>query len=206
MTMRSLAELTAGDEDAWQSVLTAAAASESQVLPVASADADRCLLALQATSSCTLGSMAHRCAGVLVDHGWLRLQGAGNTELPGLDSINGLESPPVDRAAPSALVVGLDVLGGRFAIDGGGLGVAPGEVCYWAPDTLAWEGLEIGHTAFVMSFLEGASRRFYADWRWRGWQDEVGALRTDEALATWPPPFSAEGQDLSAVSRRGALD
>lgn len=41
----------------------------------------------------------------------------------------------------------------------------------------------------------------FADLRWSGWQDEVAALRPDQGLSLFPPPFTAEGRDITAVSR-----
>ncbi len=93
-------------------------------------------------------------------------------------------------------------LGGRFAIDGGSLGIALGEVCYFGPDGLAWEALGGGHADFVHAALTGGLAETFSSLRWPGWQDETENLSPDEGLALYPPPFSREGQDLSAVSRR----
>ncbi len=95
-----------------------------------------------------------------------------------------------------------DVLGGVFAVDGGGLGVAPGEVCYRGPDTLQWISLGAGHGRFVQAALSGALGDFYADLRWPGWDREVSALGADRGLSVYPPPFTAQGRDPGAASRR----
>lgn len=93
-------------------------------------------------------------------------------------------------APPGELVVGHDVLGGLFAIDGGALGVAPGEVCYFGPDTLTWDGLGGGYSAFLLAALGGLAGRggvlgaepghlslpsaVHRPGRWREQGDEVG--------------------------------
>ena len=172
------------------------------MLAVDAIEADRTLYALQVTAGSTLGALAHNCGGLLIDHGWLRILGGGTDQLPSLASANGLGDPSAAPGPPPFLIVAFDVLGGRFAIDGGGLGVAPGEVCYWGPDTLEWESLGIGHTAFVNAFLQGAATEFYASWRWPGWEAELGSIGTDQGLSLMPPPFTAQGSNLAEVSRR----
>ena len=49
--------------------------------------------------------------------------------------------------------------------------------------------------------LCGATTEFYDDLRWPGWEREVAVVGLDKGLSLWPPPFSAEGQDVGAVSR-----
>jgi hypothetical protein len=53
------------------------------------------------------------------------------------------------------LEVAWDVMGGRFAINGGGLDAEVGEVCYWGPDSLDWTGIGGGHFGFVGWALGG---------------------------------------------------
>jgi hypothetical protein len=96
----------------------------------------------------------------------------------------------------------VDVLGGRFAVNGGGLDAAPGDVCYWAPDTLQWTGLGGGYSAFLAWSLSPGLTDFYSTLRWPGWQAEVDSLPADQGLSLFPPPFTAQGRDLSMVSRR----
>ena len=140
--------------------------------------------------------------GVLVDHGWFRLLGGGSDHLADLASVNGLDVDGGSPGAPPYLIIGFDVLGGRFAIDGGGLGVAAGEVCYFGPDSLAWGGLGGGYADFVTAAIAGGLSEAFAPLRWPGWEAEVSALRPDHGLALYPPPFAREGQDLAAVTRR----
>jgi hypothetical protein len=129
------------------------------------------------------------------------LDGGGGAGLPDLAAANGLGSPDEKSAPPPALLVGFDVLGGRFAVDGGGLGMAPGEVCYWGPDSLSWVGLSGGHAAFVSWALGGGLGDFYAGLRWGGWEEMTEALPLDEGISVFPPPFTTEGRG-PRVSRR----
>lgn len=150
---------------------------------------------LQLTERSTLGAIAANTGGLLIESGWLRILGGGAPGLPSLSEASG------GGRARSHLVVAFDALGGRFAIDGGGLGVATGEVCYWGPDTLAWSGIGGGHSAFVAWALGGGLDEFYGSLRWTSWQQDSSSLTVDQGWSMYPPPFSREGQDANAVSR-----
>lgn len=79
----------------------------------------------------------------------------------------------------------------------------PGEVCFYSADTLDWEPLGMGHSAFVEWALTGDVAAFYAHVRWPGWQQETQALGLDQGLSVWPPLFTREAKaDLTATSRR----
>ncbi len=151
---------------------------------------------MQVTTASFLGALAGECGAILIEHGWLRILGAGAQDLPGLHEVNRLSDGP-----PPFLEVAWDVLGGRFAINGGGLNAPPGEVCYWGPDTLDWTPIGGGHSAFVSWALTGGTTDFYDGLRWPGWKHEVGSLSSDQGLSLWPPPFTTEGRDLAVVSR-----
>lgn len=204
MTIRSAEELASVENPAWSSIHATVTepGSVAHPLPVAPVDGQATLYMLQVTAASALGALALNCGGLLVDGGWLRILGGGSDGLPSLASANGLTRPSATQAPPPCLTVAFDVLGGRFAIDGGGLGINAGNVCYWAPDSLAWEDTGLGHAAFVHAFVTGAATEFYKDFRWPGWAEQVAALALDQGMSLWPPPFTAEGKDLTAVSRR----
>lgn len=201
---RSVAELTAVEDPAWPAIAAAIADAPLPVhaLPIARAAGEQVLERLQVTTRSALGALALECGGLLVDHGWLRVLGGGAPCMPDLASANGVGDAQAS-SAPGSLLVAADILGGRFAVDGGALGVEPGQVCYFAPDTLRWEGLDLGHGDFVLAMLGGATSQFYDGWRWPGWEHECAALPRDHGFSLWPPPFAAQGRDAAAVSRRG---
>ena len=137
MSARTPDDLITTDEPAWPDIEALAAEhGRATVLPVDPDHGRRVLWHLQVTARSWLGGLALHCGGLLVDHGWFRILGGGSEHLPDLAAMNGLTDPVTPRPSPSVLVVGYDVLGGVFAIDGGGLGIAAGEVCYFAPDSL----------------------------------------------------------------------
>ena len=168
-----------------------------RVLRVAPAVGSSVLDRLGVSARSTMGALACHVGALLVDHGWLRVLAGGSASIPDIATANQLTD-----SAPSFLFVAEDVLGGRFAIDGGGLGVAPGEVCYFGPDTLEWTGIGGGYSTFIGWALSGGTVEFYRDLRWDGWEAETGALHLDEGISLYPPPFTSQGQDLGASSRR----
>jgi hypothetical protein len=194
--VRSACELAEVSDPAWPAVLSSfeAAGKRVRVLPVDHRRGLTTLHRLQVTARSALGALALNSGGVLVDHGWLRLLGGGYEGLPDLATANQLTEPSERSTPPGSLVVGHDVLGGRFAIDGGALGTTPGHVGYFAPDTLRWEPLGIGHGAFVAWACTPAVSDFYRGFRWDGWKHDVVRLSLDAGFAVYPPLFTTQGK------------
>lgn len=200
---RSLAELTTPDEPAWPLVQGwIAAAPDVQVLPADPAAADAVLLQAQVTLRSPLGAVIHHTGGLLIDHGWLRVLGSGSPRLARtLASWNAGRAPVDADGRPLFVLVADDVLGGQFAINGGGLGPDQGQLYYLAPDTLRWEPLSIGYTQFLAWALSPGIAKFYETQRWPHWQDEVGRLTGDQALDVTPHLWG-EGPPVAQRARR----
>ena len=151
------------------------------------------LVGLQVTVHSLLGALAWGCGVIAIDFGWVRLLGAGVGTLPGLH-IETLNDVAGSRSF-EGIVAAVDILGGRFAVHGGGLKeVAPGEVLYFAPDTLEWMPTGMGHAALVEFLLSDRLDVFYADLRWAGWEGEVRGVPLDQGLAAYPFPWTQEGR------------
>jgi hypothetical protein len=179
-------------DEAWPLVQawSAEAANPHVLLPADEAEGAATLASLEGiTEWSVLGALARHCAALIVDD-WLLVLGAGGGGHPGLRDFN-----QGDDALDRALIVGVDVLGGGFAINGGGLGCGePGEVCYLAPDSLAWEPCEMGHATWVGWTLDGPIDAFYEELRWPGWRVQASALEPGEGVFAAPPPWTAEGR------------
>lgn len=201
MSIRSAQELAEVTDPAWPLIVELLDESDATVLPLVPDAGLATLHRLQVTAHSFLGAMALNSGGIIADHGWFRLYGGGAAGLPDLASINGLGDPSAGRESPGHLLVGADAVGGLFAIDGGGLGVQSGEVCYLGPDTLSWGGMGGGYTDFVTAVLSGSLGGAFESLRWPSWIAEVSGLTPDQGIAFYPPPFTAEGQDISATSR-----
>lgn len=193
-------ELAAAAEPAWPALRRSIARATVPVRILPAPAGLEVLYRLQVTPASVLGALALECGGLVLEHGWLRILGGGGEGLPDLAAANGLGDP--GDGPPPFLVVAHDVLGGLFALDGGGLGIAPGQICHWGPDTLEWTGLGAGHSAFLAWALDGGAAEFYDGLRWPGWETEVAAVRLDQGIGLDPPPFSVQGQDVAAASRR----
>jgi hypothetical protein len=162
---------------------------------------EQCIYRLQVTARSVLGALALNTGGLLIDSGWLRILGGGADGLPDLASVNGL-GDTAPEVPPPLMEVGRDVLGGRFAINGGAFPGAPGQVHYFGPDTLAWHPLGMGHGRFVEWAMSGASAAFYESLRWTGWEAETSGLALDQGMSVYPPLFSAEGHYVQTATRR----
>lgn len=214
--MRAMDELTEVDDPAWPELrhLLTGGQVPCRVLRPDPDEARRCLMQLQVTARSTLGALVLNTGGLLVDGGWLRVYGGGGDPgdpagSPSLGQVNGFPAQADPAWRPAAgLVVAHDVLGGVFALNGGdpasvGRPGGPGEMTYLAPDTLAWEALEGGHSAWLSWVFDGGAARFYQGLRWPGWQEEAAVLTAGQGIAVFPPLWSREAQaDLAATSRR----
>ena len=168
--MRDIESLIAVDGLAWPHLQKALAESEAIALSVAPEQGQRSLWELQVTAASMMGAVALHTGGIVAEHGWVRLYGGGSESLPSIAKTNGLGGSV--SAPPGALIVGHDVLGGLFAIDGGALGVSPGEVCYFGPDP--------SHgTGSVEATRRSLWLRWAADWGWssRGCAGLAGKTR-----------------------------
>ena len=201
--MRSLSELTAADDPAWPLVQQwLAAAPNALALPVDRSRAEAVLMHLQVTLRSPMGAVTYHTGGILIDHGWLRILGSGSVQLARSISSWNTGKAPTDAAGRSAfLLVADDVLGGFFAINGGGLEGKPGNVFYLAPDSLEWEDMSVGYTDFLHWALSPRVAVFYADMRWPQWQGEVGNVPGDKALSVYPFLW-AKGPAIEHRSRR----
>ena len=172
-----------------------------EVLPPDPSVRNRGLEWLQVTTGSPLGAIAYETGGLLVDHGWLRILGSGHPRLPRsiLDWNQG-RTFAEGTGTRTHVLLGDDVIGGLFAVECGGLGFEPGKIIYFPPDTLRWESLGMGFSDFLVWSFSERLARFYADYRWDGWEREAKALGGDQAFTVLPPPF-LKGDPLARRAR-----
>jgi Protein of unknown function DUF2625 len=95
LRVRELDELLS-DEPAWALVESwiAEAVNDVRVLPTDRGRAEETLRLLQVTTRSPMGSVAFETGGLLIDHGWVRILGAGGEAMnSSLASWNGLRDP-----------------------------------------------------------------------------------------------------------------
>lgn len=212
--MREIDELTDVDDPAWPELQEALAATtvSAEVLPADRPEGRRCLLQMQVTARSVLGALVLNTGGLLLDGGWVRVFGGGSAvdgALPSLGRINRFPAVFDPAWHPAAgLVAGHDVVGGVFALNGHAPSAAgrpgvPGQMTYFAPDTLEWEALDMGHSEWVSWLLSGRLETFYDGLRWPGWRQEAAALAPSQGITVFPFLWSTEAQaDLAATSRQ----
>jgi Protein of unknown function DUF2625 len=186
--MRNLEDLLS-DDPAWPLVCQwiNEARNKVEVLPPTALARDQALVALQITTRSPMGAVVYETGGILIDSGWIRLLGSGHLRLPrAMDSWNLGRTCQDDGSPPPILIVADDVIGGTFAINGGGFSGAFGNVWYFAPDTLAWEDLERGYTDFLHWVFQGDLELFYQGQRWPEWRSEVSVLPGDKGFFFYP--------------------
>ncbi|MDF3064519.1 MAG: hypothetical protein K0R38_120 [Polyangiaceae bacterium] len=202
--MRTLDELVEKKDPAWPIVRgwLESASNTVDVLPVERENANASLLELQVTTRSPMGAIVYETGGLLVDHGWLRILGSGSHRLPRSLPDWNAEVAPAPSGTPSPfLLIADDVLGGFFAIDGGGLTGARGKVHYFAPESLDWQNLDASYSDFIGFALSGDLERFYQNSRWPTWRQEIGGLDGDRALSVYPFLWT-EGPPVAERSRR----
>lgn len=202
--MRQLSELLS-DEPAWPLVESwiAEAVNDVRVLPTDRERSEETLHLLQVTTRSPMGAIALETGGLLVDHGWIRVLGAGGQAMSSsLASWNGLHATREIEPIENALVVANDAVGGLFALNGGAFAGESGSVFYFAPDTLDWLDTTMGYSGFLEWACAGDLARFYEELRWEGWEDDAAQASADQGFALYPPPFTKEGKPLEQASRR----
>ena len=187
------------DDPAWPLVQqwVAAAAHTVEVLPPNLAERAKALVACQVTTRSPLGAVIYESGGILVDQGWLRVLGSGCARLPrGIHSWNNDRRFVETGRRPTFFLVADDAVGGFFALNGGAFGDDQGNIYYHGPDSLEWEPLEMGYSAFLQWAFTPNLGEWSAQLRWAGWQAEVEALSGDRAIFVVPPLFT-EGVPLA---------
>ena len=205
ISMRSVSALTA-DTSGWILVKTAAASSKNRaiILPVAdSAKAAEALYQMQVTTHSYMGAVIYFTGGLLIDHCWIRLLGSGSNQLPRtLPNWNKSRTFKEFGERPGYLLIGDDVIGGFFAVNGGALGPDLGNVFYLAPETLKWESLGKSYSDFVDFCLNGDLNKFYKGYRWPGWEKETETIKGDSVYNFYPFLWTKEGQDIRKDTRK----
>lgn len=203
--MKTLAELTETDEPAIELIRQWSKASKNNcvILPPSS-ERESVLLDVQVSTRSTMGAVAYETGGILIDHGWIRILGSGHPKL------NRTLSVWNQGRSEGFYLIADDAVGGFFAMNGGALGEDRGNVYYWPPDSLEWESLEIGYTAFLQWSLANSLAEFYSNLRWPTWKEDLVALEGDQCFNfvpfLWTTEGSITGSDRRAIPVSEAFD
>lgn len=203
--MRSLDELINKVDPGWLLVKEwiDSAKNNVEILSVDTAKANDALYKIQVTTRSPMGAVVYMTGGLLIDNGWIRILGSGNSKLNRTlpDWNKGKSFQEFGEASPFLLIAD-DAIGGFFLLNGGGLGKDLGKVYYFSPDNLIYEPLDITYTGFLNFCFNNNLDKFYEGYRWANWKDEVNKLSGDKTYNFFPMFWTKESKDINKVSRK----
>ena len=165
---------------------------------------DEILNLIGITENSTLGTLLKYTNGILVKNKILRLFGSGSSDWT--DSIKDWNNFPnkivFDDIPSGCLLIGYDLYGGFFAINGGFFGKDLRNVFYFAPDSMQWENLNIGHSQFIEWCINGEVGKFYASFANDDLEDLVNKTKMGQCISFYPFLWSNEGKDISRTTKR----
>lgn len=203
--MRPIEELINNTDPGWVIVQDwiKAGKNKVEILPVDSTKAKDALYKTQVTTRSPMGAIVYMTGGLLVDDGWIRILGSGNTKLNrSLPDWNKGKTFTVFGEAPSFLLIADDAIGGFYFLNGGGLGKDLGKVYYFSPDNLEFEPLDITYSEFLLFCFNTDMEKFYKGQRWVNWRDEVSKLDGNKVYNFYPFLWTKEGKDINKNSRK----
>ncbi|TDO73650.1 uncharacterized protein DUF2625 [Flavobacterium chryseum] len=179
------------------------AKNKVEVLFVDASIAKDALYKTQVTTRSPMGAIVFMTGGILVDDGWIRILGSGNSKFNRtLPDWNKGKSFKEFGETPSFLLIADDAIGGFYLLNGGGLGSDVGKIYYFSPDNLEYEQLDITYSEFLEFCFNNDLDKFYEGNRWNGWRQEVSKLKGDEVFNFYPFLWTAEGSDINKSSRK----
>ena len=104
------------------------------------------------------------------------------------------------------IAVAQDAYGGLFALSCGDFPGDMERLWYYAPDTLAWEMLEMDYSAFHAWVCTEGPRRFYGAFSWADEGEILSRLAIDQGVLFYPFPWTAQYDAASASKKVIPLD
>ncbi|WP_378410469.1 DUF2625 domain-containing protein [Rhodocytophaga aerolata] len=205
-TLKSIDQLIDKQKTGWELVMQwkKDATNQLEILPKNQAKAETALHHTQVSTRSPMGAIIYETGGILIDGGWLRILGSGAERMDRtLPEWNKGKAFDVYGEQPSFLLVADDVLGGFFAINGGGISNNEiGKIFYFAPDNLKWESTGLDYANFIIFCFSGALDKFYEGLRWTSWQQDVKNISGDKGLLCDPLLYTKGGQNINKVKRK----
>jgi len=175
-----------------------------EMLPRDLKKAEQALYHTQVTTRSVLGSIIYETGGILVNNGWLRILGSGHPKLNrNVPEWSRHKSFDEYGEQPSFLLIADDIIGGFFAMNGGGISDQDlGKIFYFAPDTMEWESTGYGYTDFIYWCFTGDLDLFYKGFFWKGYEEDLKNISGTEAVSFFPFLWTKEGKDINNASRK----
>ncbi len=185
MTKKTLQELLDATDPIWPHIQDWILQSSNHIVYYVSdkSKAESELEHYQVSLRAAFGAVIWETSGMLILNKWIKMLGSdGNNEIPSIKKWN--DAYVKDYGI---IVVGYDILGGFFALNAGKFQDHPGNVFYFAPDTLEWEDLEMGYTQFLNWLCMGNIVDFYQPYLWDGCFDESIQSDVTKGFHFYPP-------------------
>ncbi len=202
--MRSLEELINNTDPGWPVVQgwIDSARNKVEILPVDKVKANDALFKTQVTTRSPMGAIVYMTGGLLIDNGWIRILGSGNTRLNRtLPDWNKGKTLKDSVEASGFLLIADDAIGGFFMLNGGAFGQDVGKVYYFSPDNLEFEPLDLTYSDFLNFCFNNDLGKFYDGYRWKNWKDDVSKLPGDKVYNFVPPLWTKEGKNFDTNSK-----
>lgn len=195
--MRTLNELLDRDQPALpllQEWIDDPAGNNATLILPAETVADDTLVRLQVTTRSMLGTLAYETGGLSIADGLVRLLGSGAER--SIMQTAAIAGCPLDGSYPDFIIIGDDVFGGLFALNGGRFGAeGQGKVFHLAADDTVWIPLGVGHSDFVHWCLTSDLGALYAPFNYL----DAFATRPfpafEATLSFYPFLWTREGKD-----------
>lgn len=203
--MKPLSELVNQKDPAWPLIQQwiSNAKNKIEILETDSLKAKQVLYDTQVSTYATLGSIIYNTGGIMIDHGWIRILGSGNSRLNrSVSEWNLGKTIKHYGDQPDYLLVADDAAGGFFAINYGAFGSDLKNIYYLAPNSLVWEPLNFGYSEFVLFCFDGDLSEFYRGLRWSTWNQFIADLDGNKSYSFRPYLWAKEGTDINSCTRK----
>jgi Protein of unknown function DUF2625 len=187
---KTIKELVSSNDTSWNKILELKASARNivEILPKDHGKAEAALIEAQLPANTFLGSIIYESGGILVDKGWIRILGSGCTRLNrSVPSWNKGKTTASTKIPYTFMLVADDVLGGMFALKSDGK-QSPDSciVYYYGPNSLKWKATGFNYRTFISYCFSGSIKRFYDDFRWAGWEQEVSQMDGNQVISCFP--------------------
>jgi Protein of unknown function DUF2625 len=203
--MLKIEELINETEPGWELVSEwiSSAKNKVEILTADNQKAKDALFKIQVTTRSPMGAIIYKTGGLLVYNGWIRILGSGNEKLNRTipDWNFGKTITQFGKPIPYLLIAD-DAIGGFFLLNGGGLGKDIGKIYYFAPDNLEFEPLDLSYSEFLQFCFNNDLEKFYKDYKWKNWKEEVQKLNGDTVYSFFPFLWTKEGKEINKSSRK----
>lgn len=203
--MKPLSELINTTDSSWPIVQEwiKSAKNKAEILELDSATDKNALYNTQVTTRSPMGAIIYYTGGIIIDNGWIRILGSGNSKLTrSISNWNKGKSFKEYGDSPPFLLIADDAIGGFYILNGGAFGNDFGKIYYSAPDSPEYEPLNITYSEFILFCLNNDLNAFYKGLRWKNWEKDLKNLNYDKTYNFYPYLWTKEGKEIEKNAKK----